>query len=277
VTRFTIGEFSRITGLPVKTLRFYHEKGLLVPAATDPASHYRYYDDRNIERARVITALRALEFSLDEIAEILARHDDEADLLEFLETQKARIQSRILKEKDIISVLDRIIRSEREARQALLRSGSQVELKKLDPLLIAGVRMKGKYSDCGKGFAEIGKRLGRYISGKPFCLYYDDEYREDDADFEACFPLKKKVEAPGISTRELAGASAISLLHRGPYDQLGRTYAALLRHAQERGYKVLLPTREIYWKGPGMIFRGQPKNYLTEVQLPIDGGTSDGA
>jgi DNA-binding transcriptional MerR regulator len=33
---FTIGEFSKLSGLTVKTLRFYHEEGLLVPAFVDP-------------------------------------------------------------------------------------------------------------------------------------------------------------------------------------------------------------------------------------------------
>ena len=61
---FTIGEFSKITGLTVKTLRFYHEKELLVPAAIDHSSGYRYYDQRNVDAARVIVALRGLEFSL---------------------------------------------------------------------------------------------------------------------------------------------------------------------------------------------------------------------
>ena len=39
---FSIGEFSKITSLPVKTLRFYHEKGLLVPARIEPETGYRY-------------------------------------------------------------------------------------------------------------------------------------------------------------------------------------------------------------------------------------------
>ena len=30
-----------------------------------------------------------------------------------------------------------------------------------------------------------------------------------------------------------------------------------------------MPTREIYHKGPGMIFRGSPKNYLTEIQFLV--------
>ena len=91
---FTIGEFSKITGLTVKTLRFYHEKGLLVPALVDDQTGYRYYDARQIEKARVIAQLRGLEFTLEQIAEMLAASDDEADILVFLERQKALLQER---------------------------------------------------------------------------------------------------------------------------------------------------------------------------------------
>jgi hypothetical protein len=37
---FTIGEFSKVAGLTVKTLRFYHEEGLLLPSFVDPRSGY---------------------------------------------------------------------------------------------------------------------------------------------------------------------------------------------------------------------------------------------
>ena len=47
---FTIGEFSKITGLSVKTLRFYHEEGLLTPRAVDPSSGYREVDPKNWAR-----------------------------------------------------------------------------------------------------------------------------------------------------------------------------------------------------------------------------------
>lgn len=68
---FSIGEFSKITSLSIKKLRFYHEKGLLSSASVDAGSGYRYYDQANVERPRVIAALRSLELSLDEIGEIL--------------------------------------------------------------------------------------------------------------------------------------------------------------------------------------------------------------
>jgi hypothetical protein len=43
---FSIGQFSRITGLTIKTIRLYHERGILSPGKVDPATGYRYFDDR---------------------------------------------------------------------------------------------------------------------------------------------------------------------------------------------------------------------------------------
>jgi DNA-binding transcriptional MerR regulator len=265
----SIGEFSKITGLTIKTLRFYHEKRLLVPAWIDEQTGYRYYNPRQIEKARVVTQLRRLEFSLEQISEMLTHYEDEGDILDFLERQRALLRERIHHQRRILSSLDKIIHSEREARTAMQNSRFEVEEKNLDTLLIAGVRMKGRYSECGKGFAKVGRAFGRYISGKSFLLHYDTEYREDDADFEACMPLRKGKEVNGISVRELPGGSCVALLHKGPYEELGRSYAKILAFIKDKGYEIVMPTREIYLKGPGMIFRGNPKNYLTEIQILV--------
>jgi DNA-binding transcriptional MerR regulator len=268
---FTIGEFSKISGLSVKTLRFYHEKGLLVPAAVDRATGYRTYDERNAEQARVIVSLRELEFSLETIAEILAGCTDDEDMLVFLERQKALLGKRVGQLASAVRQLDRLINQQRQSRQEEIVSAQSfaVEERELEPVLVAGVRMTGRYSDCGKGFAMLCRRLGRHIAGKPLCLYYDGEYREEDANFEPCMPIRREVQADGVEIHRLPGGRCVSLVHRGPYDELGRSYERALRYVKEHRYEVKLPTREVYLKGPGMIFRGNPKKYLTEIQLPI--------
>ncbi|MBK5240338.1 hypothetical protein [Clostridium sp.] len=40
-------------------------------------------------------------------------------------------------------------------------------------------------------------------------------------------------------------------------------------YAQENNISFLIPSREIYIKGPGMIFRGNPSNYITEIIIPF--------
>lgn len=266
---FSIGEFSKVTGLTVKTLRFYHQQGVLVPSHIDNLSGYRYYAESKIDTALIITQLRKLNFTLADIMEILSNYDDEADILDYLERQKQSVEEKMREYQEISSSLDQIIAKEKEARAAMKDATFEVEEKTVDSMLIAGVRMKGRYSDCGKGFAQIGKQLGRHICGKPFLLHYDTEYKEQNAEFEACMPVRKGTSEDGISVRELAGSRCVALLHQGPYDELGRSYARILAYTKQQGYEIETPTREVYIKGPGMIFKGNPKKYLTEIQMLI--------
>lgn len=266
---YSIGEFSQITGLSVKTLRFYHEKGILVPSSVDESSGYRIYGAAKIEKARVIMQLRQMEFSLEDIAAVLGQCNDESDILNYLERQKQLLQQRISEDRDIVRSLSEIIAKEKTAKKVVEDGGFAVQEKTIEPMLIAGIRMNGKYDESSAGFARLGKAVGRHIAGAAMCLYYDGEYREEGADFEPCFPVRKRIEAEGISMRELPGVRCLTLVHRGPYEQLGHSYAKILGELHDPQVKIALPTREAYLKGPGMIFKGNPKNYLTEIQLPL--------
>lgn len=265
---FSIGEFSKISGLTVKTLRFYHDQGILVPTCIDDSTGYRYYDHSKVETASVISQLRRLEFSLAEIAEILHSYNDDADILDFLLHQREAVAAELDRFREVDRLLKQVITKEREARTAMATSGFQVEERQLDTMLIAAVRMQAKYSDCGQGFAAIVRRFGRQMCGKPMLLHYDVEYKEL-ANYEACMPIRKGSDVEGITVREVTGGRAVTLLHKGPYDELGRSYERVLAYIQEKGYEVQVPSREVYIKGPGMIFKGNPKNYLTEIQMLV--------
>src|SRR5580765_1095739 len=108
-TTYSIGEFSQITGLSVKTLRFYHEKGILAPSSVDEATSYRFYDASKIEKARVIMWLRQMEFSIEDITTVFAECGDDADVLNHLERQKQFLQQRISDDRDIVRALSEII------------------------------------------------------------------------------------------------------------------------------------------------------------------------
>ncbi|PPH18165.1 MULTISPECIES: MerR family transcriptional regulator [unclassified Rathayibacter] len=63
-----IGEYAGITGLSVKALRHYDEKGVLVPAEVDERSSYRRYADAQVRAGVVISALRSAGVPLPEVA-----------------------------------------------------------------------------------------------------------------------------------------------------------------------------------------------------------------
>jgi len=267
---FSIGEFSQICGLSVKTLRFYHEKGLLKPAHVDAGTDYRYYDAACLDRARIIARLRELQFSLDDIARILTECSDESDLLGALRRQQRAITERMRADRKVAKALEDMIIQEAEAAHLADSGRFTIEEKSLESMIIAGLRMKGRYEECGRGFSTVARMMGRHLSGRPLCLYYDGEYREEDADFETCFPLRREEPSrDAVCVRTLPRQRCLSLVHQGPYPQLGRSYRKLLVEAKRRGLAIQLPTREVYLKGPGVIFKGNPKRYLTEIQLPL--------
>jgi len=66
----TIGEFARRAGLTPKALRLYDELGLLPPAEVDPCSGYRRYAPSQLDRARLVAALRLLGMPLARIKQV---------------------------------------------------------------------------------------------------------------------------------------------------------------------------------------------------------------
>jgi DNA-binding transcriptional MerR regulator len=65
-----IGEVARRTGLPVKTIRYYCDEGLLQPRTRSEAG-YRLFDEENLAELTIIRSLRAMDVSIPELARIL--------------------------------------------------------------------------------------------------------------------------------------------------------------------------------------------------------------
>ncbi len=73
--RLKIGEVSRLTGLPVKTIRYYEEIGLLSTTTTRSKAGYRLFAPTVLNRLAFIKRAQSLGLSLNEIQELLAVHD----------------------------------------------------------------------------------------------------------------------------------------------------------------------------------------------------------
>ena len=265
---YTIGEFSQASRLTVKALRFYHEQGLLQPARVDGETGYRYYDDGSLVRAQAITWLRGLDFTIQEIRELLADPSrEDGDLAGLLARKVEEISRKAEHYRKVRKEIELFLAREKEIQ--MLQVKDTVEEKTLDDVLIAGLRFRGRYTDVGKRLGDLARRVGRVIAGSALSLYYDSEFKEEDADIEVAFPVRKPLRGEGIDCRILKGGRALTLIHRGPYSEIGRTYKRLFDYLGEKGLSPLTPSREVYLKGPGMLFAGNPKKYLTEVSILV--------
>jgi DNA-binding transcriptional MerR regulator len=97
----TIGDFSRATLLTIKTLRHFHDTGLLAAAEVDPHSGYRRYLTDQIPQAQMIKRFRELQMPLNEIRQMLASPDGStrntiiAAHLRWLENELGRTRSAV--------------------------------------------------------------------------------------------------------------------------------------------------------------------------------------
>ncbi|MCK6078391.1 MULTISPECIES: MerR family transcriptional regulator [Paenibacillus] len=89
----TIGEFSKLTDLPSRTLHFYDRNGVLKPVKVDPQTNYRYYSVSQILDANLIKAFKFLGVPLNQIEEVQTYTPEE--LLRFLNKQEDVLEDKI--------------------------------------------------------------------------------------------------------------------------------------------------------------------------------------
>jgi DNA-binding transcriptional MerR regulator len=107
--QLTIGRAARLAGVTPKALRHYDRIGLLRPAVVDPATGYRRYDSEQVDRARLIKRLRALELPLDEVRRLLDLASDRAAFTAALAEHRRRIEARLTRLQRILHTLEHAI------------------------------------------------------------------------------------------------------------------------------------------------------------------------
>jgi DNA-binding transcriptional MerR regulator len=269
--RYQIGDFSTISRLSIKTLRYYHEYGILEPTHIDEESGYRYYDEGSLQRAAIIQELKSLDFPLKDIKDILDRCSDDVDLVALATEKYAEIASKITRYGEMQKKLDAFIKQTKQTEDNKMTNiDTQIITKEVPELLVASIRFTGKYQDVSGPFKKLFRACGRHCAGNPMCLYYDNEYKDSDADIEACVPVKVPIVANEITCRTLEAGRVVAIIHRGAYERLGESYKALIDHINRDGLTVVGPCREIYIKGPGIILPRSPKKFITEIQMFLD-------
>ena len=266
---YKIGEFSQISRMSVKTLRYYDEEGILPPEYIDEDNGYRYYAKASIDKARQISTLRRFDFSIDEIKNILSDTCDDEKIEQSLKAQRAKIAMQEKECREKIKEIDTILKYNEEFKMKK-EYINEIVIKNVDDVIFFGQRQKCKYDEVGKSFCMLGKMLRQNISGKAINLYYDEAFVDGNADIESGFPVKKLVTIENIESRILKGGKAVSLIHKGSYESIGSSFEKIYEFISSNKLKTKLPFRIVYLKGPGLIFKGSADNYVSEIQIFIE-------
>lgn len=171
-----IGEFSKLSHLTVKALRYYEKEGLLVPASTDEWTGYRFYETSQLEDAAKIKANRQLDLSIDGIKTILSGADARTVFVEKTKTLQAQKEQIDV----LLSIINHILEDEEMKYQVIV--------KVIPSIIVYYSEVKlPKYSDMMQYIPAIGAECMKLNPGlkcaEPpyeFCEYLYEEHKDTD-------------------------------------------------------------------------------------------------
>jgi DNA-binding transcriptional MerR regulator len=240
-----IGDFSRMTHLSVKALRFYHDQGLLEPARIDPASGYRYYDPAQVPLGQVIRRFRDLSMPLDQVRAVVLAPD--------VQTRTREIIAHLTSMETKLAELQMSVASLR----ALLEGPAarpEVEFRSIPParaLAVRGTVTVARAWAWGTDvFTELYRRIeqaGLAPAGPGGALFPAGFFELHEAKLTAFVPVDGAVSSgDGAELVTIPGLEAAVMLHAGSPGDSDQTYGALGTAVAERAIGVEGPIREYY-------------------------------
>jgi DNA-binding transcriptional MerR regulator len=268
-----IGVFSKISQVPVSTLRYYDEIGLLKAIYTDKATGYRYYSFNQLPRLWRIMALKDMGLSLDEIRQLLENNLTYPELRGMLRLKQAERHRQILADRE------RLIRFEnwlKVIEQEKIMPDYEVVLKKIEPMNAFSIReVIPDYPDQGALWDELDDFLSVHqiqVIPPGVTIYHGEE---PEIDLEVCLQVRdgeKAAEVPlehPVRLGEIPGVTqAASTIHSGPLRNIGEGYRALISWIEEQGFSICGPVREVYHQGPTAHSQTDP-DVIVELQAPV--------
>jgi DNA-binding transcriptional MerR regulator len=262
----SIGDFSRMTHLSIKALRFYHDQGLLEPARIDPDSGYRFYEPGQIPVAQVIRRFRDLGMPLDQVRAVLRAPDVETrtkEIIAHLTAMEARLAEMQMSVASLRALLEGPA------------AGPAVQFREIPATLVLAVRDTVTAEEAwawGTGaFEEIYGRIGAAglsPAGPGGALFPAGFFELEHAELTAFVPVDDPSPAAGrVRPLTIPGVEAAVMLHSGPIGDLDQTYGRLGTVVAERAIGVDGPIRE-YYLSP-LIEATPAEDQRTEICWPV--------
>jgi DNA-binding transcriptional MerR regulator/effector-binding domain-containing protein len=265
-TVLSIGDFSRMTHLSIKTLRHYHQVGLLTPAEVNPDTSYRYYTTDQVPAAQVIRRFRDLGMPVDEVRAVLEAPDPAARS-ELITAHLDRLEGQLAQTQAAVTSL----------RNLLQQPGAPIAIEHRSVPASSAVAISETVTVADLlpwwtgALAELGAVLrGQQIpaAGAPGGLYQTELFADERGGATVFIPVttpppdQGRVHAVTIPAAELAVAT-----HRGPHGDMDRTYGALGRYVTEHALSIDGPVRESYLVAIGDT--ADESQWVTEIGWPV--------
>ena len=241
----SIGDFSLMTHLSIKTLRYYHQVGLLEPAEVDPHTGYRSYCVEQLPTAQIIQRFRDLSMPIDEVKAVLAAPD--------LETRNALIAGHLGRLEGELEQTRQAVRSLRYLLEPA-HAPISVEHQTLPATQAVGVKEVVDLSELlvwyhgalGEMYATIAVQ-GLQPSGPSGGLFASELFHHERGEVTIFVPIAGSMQTVGrVSPLVVPAAEVAVTVHDGSLANVDVTYGALGVYVSRHALAVVGPVREYY-------------------------------
>jgi DNA-binding transcriptional MerR regulator len=261
-----IGEFARLGNVSLRTLRFYGQADLLLPAHVDPQNGYRHYDPRQLVQLHQIQLFKETGLCLAEIRELLAQRLTQRELRQILYERRAVLMRRMQEDSGRLARLEARLRALDGKQNGV---SPEVRLRHTQPAWVVSLREKiHRYEEAEEMFKEVERRAGpARITGERAALWHSCATEGPAIDCEVLRFLKQPVSLRGtLRTFQLPAVTVASVVHFGGDQTIENSYRTLAAWLSSGGFRLSGPKREIYWVETE---RGSDAEALTEIQFPV--------
>ncbi len=268
----SIGEFSNICKVSTKTLRYYAEIGLILPAEINPENGYRYYSIEQLEKMLFINRLKSYNFSLEEIKQILESEElQEEKLYLELTRKKKEIEKQVQEFKKTLDQLNNDISNLKQGKSIMsYLENIDVQLVEVPKMCLLSLRkMVHEYEfaeEYGNCFSKLFKKIqeGKLtILAPPMVLFHSAEFSPFGLDTEFAIPVKEYV----TGTRDFHPGLCLKTVLYGSYSNLSSVYTKQREWAEKEGYECNNALYEVYVTDPTQV--SEESELITEIYYPV--------
>src|SRR5688572_25298476 len=256
-----IGDFSRLTHLSVRTLRRYHDAGLLEPATVDDATGYRYYSADQIPTAQVIHRLRELDVPLPDVQRILRSPDPRARA-GLVADHLRRLEADLDRTRAAVASLRRLLQPQPPPLD--------VELRAVPAATVAAVEDDVPYDEVLAWYAGAIAELDAVVgepTGPPGGLYDNALFEDGRGHLLVYRPTVDPPRSGRVRPVTLPAVELVVTTHVGKHDDIDVTYGDLGAWVVANALAVAGPVRETYLVGPRDT--ADPSAWRTEIGWPV--------
>ncbi|MHC5229446.1 MerR family transcriptional regulator [Enterococcus sp. LJL99] len=270
---FKIGEFSKLSQVSVRMLRYYDEMNLLKPSEVDKSTGYRLYSANQLSILNQIVFLRDSGFNVSEISKYINSEESEY-VLDQLTNKFNEIKKQIAVQQ---LQLNKIELAKREIKLGQNTMYYEVVIKVIPSYEVLALRKNiANYYCEGELWEELfsfAKKQQIVFTGNSFSIYHDEEYKETDVDVELCVPIQPNSISKIMKPFRIIHTTPVPLMActmvYGEFSSIAKVFMNLINWLQDHSqYKIKGRTRQIVHRGPWN--EKNKSNYLTEIQIPLE-------